>query len=246
MLRLIIGIIYVILAVILCLPYHLYLWILSRKDQYKSWYKSWRFVRGFFKSLLWIAGTKIEVKGLEKLEAVPKDQGILFVGNHRSYFDIIVLQTVVDRPLGFIAKKEFQKIPFFSWWVADIGSLFLDRSNVRAGLETINTGTEYMAKGLSLGLYPEGTRNHGTDLLPFKTGGYRMAEKSESAIVVTAMTGMDDILENNKPPRLKKCNVTVEFDTAVYPHEFENKERKEFYKGIPDRLREMLKMTNNA
>lgn len=73
-----------------------------------------------------------------------------------------------------------------------------------------------------------------------------MAEKSESAIVVTAMTGMDDILENNKPPRLKKCNVTVEFDTAVYPHEFENKERKEFYKGIPDRLREMLKMTNNA
>ena len=232
--------IYVVLAVILCLPYHLYLWILSRKDQYKSWYKSWKFVRGFFKGLIWLAGTDIEVKGLENLEKIPKDEGILFVGNHRSYFDIIILQTVVDRPLGFIAKKEFKRVPLFSWWVADIGSLFLDRKNVRAGLETINLGTEYMKKGLSLGLFPEGTRNHGTELLPFKSGGYRMAEKAERAMVLTAMTGMDDILENNKPPRLKKCHVVVEFDAPVYPHDLENKERKEFYKSIPSRIQSIL------
>ena len=130
MIRLVIAVIYVVLAVILCLPYHLYLWIVSKKDKYKSWHKSWRFVRIFFKGLLGIAGTKIELKGLENLSKVPHEQGILFVGNHRSYFDIIVLQTIVDRPLGFIAKKEFKKVPLFSWWVADIGSLFLDRKNI--------------------------------------------------------------------------------------------------------------------
>ena len=240
MIRLIITAIYVFLAVIVCLPYHLYLWILSKKDKYKSWYKSWRLVRGFFKSVLWLAGTKIEASGLEHLSEVPDDKGILFIGNHRSYFDILVLQTLVDRSLGFIAIKEFKKVPLFSWWVADIGSLFLDRKNIRAGLETINLGTEYMKQGLSLGLYPEGTRNHSSEMLPFKTGGYRMAEKSESPMVLVAMTGTDDILENNKPARVKKCDVTVQFDTPVYPHSLEAKERKSFYNQIPDKLKFML------
>ncbi len=240
MIRLIIALIYVVLSVILCLPYHLYLWIISKKDKYKRWHKSWRFVRGFFIGLLGIAGTKIEVKGIEHLGEVPHEKGILFVGNHRSYFDIIALQTIVDRPLGFIAKKEFKKVPLFSWWVADIGSLFLDRKNIRAGLETINEGTEDMKLGLSLGLYPEGTRNHSDKMLPFKTGGYRMAEKSESPMVLVAMTGMDDILENNHPIRVKKTKVIVEFSEAVYPHELESKERKEFYNSIPDRIQKML------
>ncbi|SNU04953.1 1-acyl-sn-glycerol-3-phosphate acyltransferase [Lachnospiraceae bacterium] len=240
MVRLIITAIYVFLAVIVCLPYHLYLWILSKKDKYKSWYKSWRLVRGFFKSVLWLAGTKIEASGLEHLSEVPDDKGILFIGNHRSYFDILVLQTLVDRPLGFIAKKEFKKVPLFSWWVADIGSLFLDRKNIRAGLETINLGTEYMKQGLSLGLYPEGTRNHSSEMLPFKTGGYRMAEKSGSPMVLVAMTGTDDIFENNKPIALKRARVKVVFDKAVYPHELENKERKEFYGSIPAKIQEML------
>ena len=240
MVRLIITAIYVFLAVIVCLPYHLYLWILSKKDKYKSWYKSWRLVRGFFKSVLWLAGTKIEASGLEHLSEVPDDKGILFIGNHRSYFDILVLQTLVDRPLGFIAKKEFKKVPLFSWWVADIGSLFLDRKNIRAGLGTINLGTEYMKQGLSLGLYPEGTRNHSSEMLPFKTGGYRMAEKSGSPMVLVAMTGTDDIFENNKPIALKRARVKVVFDKAVYPHELENKERKEFYGSIPAKIQEML------
>ena len=240
MIRLIFGGIYFVLSVIICLPYHLYLWISVKKDNYKGWYKSWRFVRGYFKTLLWFAGTKIELRGFENLSEVPQDKGILFIGNHRSYFDIVALQSVVDRPLGFIAKKEFQKVPFFSWWVADIGSLFLDRNNIRAGMETINEGIERMKKGLSLGLYPEGTRNHGDTLLPFKAGGYRLAEKSSSAMVLVSMTGMDDILENNKPIRLKKANVIIEFSKPYYPHEMEVKVRKEFYNEIPNLIQEKL------
>jgi len=240
MINLIIVLIYVILAVVLCLPYHVYLWILSKTNKYKSWHKSWKFVQGFFNGLLNMVGTKIEIKGKENLAKVPSDKGILFIGNHRSYFDIIILQTIVDRPLGFIAKKEFKKVPLFSWWVADIGSLFLDRKDIRAGLETINTGTEYMKQGLSLGLFPEGTRNHGKEMLPFKTGGYRMAEKSGSPMVLCALTGFDNILENNKPFGLKKCKVTVEFSEPFYPHEMEPKERKEFYNSIPGRIQTML------
>ena len=240
MVRIVIGALYLFFAVIICLPYHLYLWILSKKDRYKSWYKSWIFISRFFKGLLFIAGTKVEVRGLENLSAVPKEKGILFIGNHRSYFDIVILHTIVDRPLGFIAKKEFKSVPLFSWWVADLGSLFLDRKNIRKGLETINQGTEYMKMGLSLGLYPEGTRNHKDEMLPFKTGGYRMAEKSGSPMVLVAMTGADDIFENNKPAALKSTKVIVEFSEAFNPHDMEAKERKEFYNSVPARLQEIL------
>ena len=240
MIRFVIVLIYTVLAVILCLPFHLYFWILSKKDRYKSWYKSWKLVKGFFEGLLYIAGTKIEIRGAENLEKVPQEKGILFIGNHRSYFDIIILQTVVGRPMGFIAKKEFKKVPLFSSWVADIGAVFMDRKNVRAGLESINTGTEYMKKGLSLGLYPEGTRNHKDTMLPFKKGGYRMAKNSECPIILVAATGFDDILENNKPAALRKRHVIVEFSEPFYPHEMDKDSCNKAYDEIPDRIQAML------
>ena len=240
MIRLIIAAIYAFIAMIVCLPFHLYFWILSKKDQYKSAYKAWKFVRPFFRNLLFIAGTKLDVRGKENLAKIPSEQGVLFIGNHRSYFDIIILQTIADRPVGFIAKKEFKKIPVFSWWVADLGSLFLDRSNVRAGLETMKVGAGLMKKGISLGLYPEGTRNHDQALMPFKKGGYRMAEDSECPIVLVSMAGVDDILENNKPAALKPRKIKVEFSEPIYPHQMERNERKAVYDQFPAMIQKTL------
>ena len=240
MIKFIIIGIYAVLAVLLCLPVHLYLWISIKKNNYKGWKKSWKFINGFFESLIKMSGSKVEVRGAEHLKEVPQEKGILFIGNHTSFFDIIILSTIVDRPIGFIAKKEFKKIPFFSWWVADLGSLFLDRKNVRAGLETIKEGTESMNKGLSIGLYPEGTRNHSDELLPFKKGGYRMAEESDSPIILVAFTGADDIFENNKPIGIKKSNVIVEFSAPIYPHEMDKKERREVYDNFPNEIKKML------
>ena len=107
------------------------------------------------------------------------------------------------------------------------------------GLKTISEATEQMKKGLSMSLFPEGTRNHQPELLPFKPGGYRMAEKSKCAIVVTSMTGFDDIFENNKPLAIRKRHVIIEFAPPVYPHELSKDARKEFYDSIPSKIMEM-------
>ena len=240
MIRLIIGLIYTLLSVVLLFPYHIYLWFVSKKDRYKGWYKSWKFVGRFFKGLIKIAGTKVEVRGAENLAKVPNEKGILFIGNHRSFFDIIIMQTVVDRPTGFIAKSDFKKIPLFKHWVTDIGAIFLDRKNVRAGLETMNQGAEYMKQGLAIGLYPEGTRNHTDQLLPFKKGGYRMAKNSDCPIMLVAATGFDDIFENNKPPALRKRHVIIEFSEPMYPNEMEKTECNKLYEEFPDRIQKML------
>ncbi len=238
MLRLIIALLWAILAMIFSLPAHWKWKRIAKTDPMKSWKKAQKYVRGFFRKLLFIAGTRIEVRGAENLPE--EDQAALFVSNHRSYFDIIILQTLTKGPIGFVAKKEFLSYPLLPLYTSDIGSIFLDRENVRESLKTINEGTERMKLGLSLGLYPEGTRNHGKELLPFKPGGYRMAEKSDSPIVLIAMTNAGKIFEENRFHCLRRRHVIVEFDKPVYPSKLGKEERKAFYDHIPARIQEML------
>ena len=243
MLRLIIAFLWAALAMIFSLPAHWHWKRIAKKDPMKAWRKAHPYVRGFFRKLLFIAGTKIEVRGRENLPAA--DQAALFVGNHRSYFDIIILQTLTNGPIGFVAKKEFLSYPLLPLYTADIGSIFLDRENVRESLKTINDGTERMKMGLSLGLFPEGTRNHGDQLLPFKPGGYRMAEKSDSPLIVMALTNVGKIFEENKCHFLRRRHVIIEFDKPVYPSQLSKEERKAFYDGIPARIQEMLDTHKN-
>ncbi len=237
MLRLIFAFLWAFLSMVFSLPVHFYWKHLAKKKPMKAWTKAWKYVRGFFKGLLFCAGTKIEVRGAEN---IPEDRAVLFVGNHRSYFDIIILQTLSKTPVGFVAKKEFRSYPLLPLYIEDIGSLFLDRENVRKSLETINEGTERLKMGLSLSLFPEGTRNHGKELLPFKPGGYRMAEKSDSPIILVAMTNVGRIFEENKFHFLRRRHVIIEFDKPAYPSRMEKQERKDYYNAIPKRIQEIL------
>ncbi len=237
MIRLILCALWAFNAMLFSLPVHLHFKHMIKKDPMKGWSKANPFVRGFFRKLLFLAGTKVTVRGQEN---IPKDTAILFVGNHRSWFDIIILHTLVDVPLGFISKKEFSNTPLLSPYQRDIGCVFIDRDNPREAIKTINQGTEQMKLGLSLGLYPEGTRNHKDTLLPFREGGYKMAERSKSPIILVAMSNQDNIFENNKFHFIKKTHVTVEFSEPVNPSELSVQEKRAYYADIPNRLTRML------
>lgn len=214
----------------ICLPYHAYLKKLAKKDPIKSWKKSKKLVGTFFGWELKVAGCKITVLGKDKIP----DEPVLFVGNHRSYFDILVSHNSIDQPVGFIAKKEMEKFPFLNKYMKDIGCLFIDRDNIKQGLEIINKGTERIKNGHSMVLFPEGHRNQTDGLLPFKEGGYKMAEKAKCAIVPMVLTGTDNMMESNPHKKIKKGKVVIEFLDPIYPTEYAPKERKEIYKTFPD------------
>ncbi len=237
MIRLFFAGLYTLLALIFSLPAHARFSSLYKKGEHmKSWKAAWKYVRGFFKGLIFFAGTDIEIRGSDN---IPKDEAVLFIGNHRSYFDIIITQTISKTPMGFMAKKEFLKYPLLNLYMTDIGCLYLDRDNPRAAIKTISEGTKRLEEGLSMGLFPEGTRNHTDKLLPFKEGGYRMAEKSGRPIVLMALTNFDDIFENNHH-LLKKRHVIVEYAAPEYPSKMDKTERKAFYDSIPGRIEAML------
>ncbi|MEG2871291.1 MAG: 1-acylglycerol-3-phosphate O-acyltransferase, partial [Clostridium sp.] len=151
---------------------------IGKTDQNRMEQESIATVRNVFRFILKIAGITVTVKGLEN---IPKDRSVLYVGNHRSYFDILVGYTTVPGLVGFVAKKEMEHCPLLSDWMANVNCLFLDRKNLKEGLKTILQGIENIKRGVSVWIFPEGTRNRNKDLLellPFKEGSLKIAEKS--------------------------------------------------------------------
>ena len=92
-------------------------------------------------------------------ENVPKDEPVLYIGNHRSYFDIVMTYIRVPRPTGYIAKIEMLKIPLLSHWMKYLHCLFLDRNDIKQGMKIILTAIDKVKSGISICVFPEGTRN---------------------------------------------------------------------------------------
>ena len=219
-------------------PYYWYLKALSKKDPDAAWEKAYRLVRGFFFLELKLMKAKVTVRGHEN---IPEDTACLFVGNHRSYFDILITHNTIGRPVGYIAKSEMKKAPLIRLYMKAIGCLFLDRDNIRQGLETINQGAELLKQGHSMVLFPEGHRSHEDTFLPFKEGGYKMADKSGCPIIPFAVSRTDILLERAPKGLRKWQEVFIEFGEPIYPNDYPIKERKAKYKEIPDIIAGMRK-----
>lgn len=207
---------------ILSLPIYLVLILIGKKNPRAKVRISQSMVSWAFNIVLWLAGTKRTVLGLEN---VPKDQAVLYVTNHRSFADIPIIYTSVPTLSGFVAKKEIKKVPFLNLWMMNLNCLFLDRDDLRAGLKTILQGIEYIRQGYSMVISPEGTRNHGQELLPFKEGSMKMAEKTGCPIIPVAICNSDAVFELHMP-WVKKAHVVIEYGTPIYPNELPKEDRK--------------------
>ena len=161
----------------------------------------------FLDGLVFLSGSKIIVKGLEN---VPEDVPVLYVGNHKSIFDIIVGYHYVKNNTGFIAKDSMKKTPLLSTWMVLINCLFLNRTDVREGLKTILKGIDLVKNGTSVFIFPEGTRSTTDELLPFKEGSLKIAEKTKCPVIPVAISHTDDIFDNHMP-LVKASTVVYEF-----------------------------------
>ena len=106
----------------------------------------------------------------------------------------------VPRTTGYISKVEFLKIPLLSNWMKNLHCLFLDRSDLKAGMKTILAAIEEIKNGVSICIFPEGTRNR-TDapLLEFHAGSLKIAEKAQCPIVPMTIANAEQIFEALHP-----------------------------------------------
>ena len=215
MIRSLLIVILIVAFLILSIPILIVEWIIGKFNPYARDISSLRIVQFMFKLILFIAGTKVTVIGEDR---IPKDTPVLYVGNHRSYFDIVMGYTTVPAPTGFIAKKEMIGIPLLSQWMVQMNCLFLDRSNIKEGLKTILTGIEKVKGGISMWIFPEGTRNKSedpADLMEFHEGSLKIAEKSGCPVIPVAITGTDDVFERHIP-WIRKSHVIIEYGEPIY------------------------------
>lgn len=218
------------------LPYHFYMKKVKKTNPTKAWKMARKYVSGYFKAGLFVCRAKIKILGKENIP----EEASLFVGNHRSYFDILISHEAIGKPAGFVAKKEMLKIKLLATYMKDIGCLFLDRNDIKQGLETMNQGGELLKQGHDMILFPEGTRSQSLKMLPFKEGGFKMAEKAKCPIVPFAISNSDLLLESRpKKGRFKKVNITIEFGKPFYPTQMTPKERKAMYAQLPEIIQDM-------
>ena len=237
--RFFIDVIFLASFLILGIPAYLVLCLLGKveKWKYKADLIALRIVQWAFKCMLFIAGTKTIVIGEEH---VPKDQPVLYIPNHRSYFDILLLYSRVPGLTGFVSKDSMKKFYLLRDWMKKLHCLFLNRENPREGLKTILQGIENINNGISMCIFPEGTRNKmDGEMLPFKEGSMKMAEKTGCLVIPVALSNTAEIFENHMP-WIRSCKVVIEYGAPIDPKTLSRQEQKHLGAMCRDKIQEML------
>lgn len=216
MIRTFFVVLFVILYLLLGIPVLGIFWLIAKNEKWKdaAALAQLRMVQWAFRCISAISGVKLTVIGEE---LVPTDEPILYIGNHRSYFDIVISYARCPRLTGYIAKDSMLKIPLLSTWMKRLNCLFINREDIKESLKTILAGIENVKNGISMCIYPEGTRGKGVDeldMLPFKEGSLKIAEKTGCKIVPMAMTGSADIFEKHIP-YIRKSHVILEYGAPI-------------------------------
>lgn len=144
--------------------------------------------------ILWALRIRLHVTGMELL---PKEK-FLLVSNHRSALDPIIQMGVLRKyRIGFVAKKELFKIPVIGKIMHKCFCLALDRDNLRAGARMmVQAAGHIQSQTAAIGIYPEGTRGHGNELLPFKNGVFKIAQRAGCPIVIAVIRNSESVTKN--------------------------------------------------
>lgn len=221
--RIIFVALFVVLFLLLTIPVMIVEWIIGKFNQDLKDRSSIRIVQWAFRRILFLCGTKITVIGEEN---VPKNEPVLYIGNHRSYFDVVITYARVPGLCGYISKKEIERIPLLNVWMRYLHCLFLDRNNIKEGLSVILAAINKVKSGISICVFPEGTRNDtAEDFLPFHGGSLKISEKSGCAIIPMALNHTDDIFEAHLP-WIRKTHIVLEYCKPIYPKDLSKEDRK--------------------
>ena len=150
-----------------------------------------RILRGFGKIWVLVSGMRLEVSGLENLQA---GTPYIIVANHRSNIDIMTLISALPIPIRFLSKQEVFEVPVLGGAMRGVGMVPVDRDFGRREYASIVRNTQLLvAEGRSLVVFAEGTRSLTGEMLPFKTGAFHIAAHVGCPVLPVAVKGTASI-----------------------------------------------------
>ena len=138
------------------------------------------------RSVLWLLLIPIKVTGQENVD--PK-QSYVFVANHQSFLDVFAVYGWLPNNFKWLMKKEIRKVPFVGTACAVAGHIFVDRSNPRAALQSMDHIKKELVDGISTVIFPEGTRTKTGEMGRFKQGAFKIAMDMGLPVVPLSLGG---------------------------------------------------------
>ena len=160
---------------------------------------------------------------MEGLEHLAPGQAYVFAANHRSNFDIFALVSVLPGRFLWVAKKSLFQIPVLGQALSRMGSISVDRDNLRSAVQSLDRATAIVKRGVSLIIFPEGTRAMSRELLPFKKGVFIMAIKAGQPIVPVSISGTR-FIQPRGTIRMRPGPIKVVISPPIAPQTFRRKE----------------------
>lgn len=184
-----------------------------------------------------ISGARVIVNGRDK---IPRKERFLFVSNHRSNYDpIIQCGEMKLQPMAFISKRANFRIPFIRRYMVRCRYIPLERKNMRNGAESVMKAARMISSGQScIGVYPEGTRNTGGNLLDFHNGCFKIALWAKCPIVVSVIRGTENIRKNFP---LRRTKVVMDIIDVIPYNRIEHMKTGEISELVRNMMEEHLK-----
>lgn len=153
-----------------------------------------RIMQWWGRTVLWGAGIKLQVEGLEHVDA---NRPCIYMSNHESTIDIPALIAALPVHLRFVYKQSLGYVPFVGWAIWAMGMVPIDRSNRSKAMVSLKKAGKQVKSGLPVLIFPEGTRAHGTGLLPFKKGGFVLALNAGLDVVPITLVASHKLCSRN-------------------------------------------------
>lgn len=211
--RLIVTLLYLIGAMLYSYPERL-IHHLKYKDKKSEHDANFYSLKKLLRKMLKLLGVKMNIQGCTMY-----DEPVVYIGNHRSNFDSLMMIAIMEKPLIFIGKSEIKKFPFVGKWFQDIGCLFLDRDDIKKSIEVINQGAKRVKDGYSVVIFPEGGRTTEDGVKEFKPGSFKLAFKTNARIVPVSFYNSEECYERSH--RFHPANVSIRIGEIVDPKALE-------------------------
>jgi 1-acyl-sn-glycerol-3-phosphate acyltransferase len=160
-------------------------WVPPRGRLYLFWARNWA------KSLLWLNGIPARIEISHEAATLPQ---AIYMSNHESGIDILLLLLAIRQDVRFLAKRELFFVPFMGWsmWLA--GFVPVDRRRTDKARDVLSSLDRRLASGISILVFPEGTRSRDGKLGAFKKSGFLTALRSGLPIVPVSVSGARAVL----------------------------------------------------
>lgn len=180
------------------------------------------------RGILFVSRIKVTVNGLANIDPA---QSYVYMSNHQSNFDIPILLAYLPVQFRWLAKAELFKIPIFGRAMRGAGYVKIDRFNQKSAFESINEAAGKMKNGVSIMIFPEGTRSRDGHIRPFKKGGFIMALDAGVPIVPIVLKGTWTIMDKSSL-RINTGDAFLNIEAPIATTDYTRENKDDLIKSV--------------